>query len=112
MQQISTLSTNSTTIVSMAATENAVIPLPSALTNSILSFNYTLNGNPVLDGMTGVLTLTAQYKNGKPQSLGPIDLETTYSVKISGKYTQLNVTLDSLSNADTLIIYVDQIKNN
>jgi len=109
--KVRTFNSNSTTTLSLELNDSGVLILPSALANCILSFNFTLAGTPVISGMTGTLVITGQYLTGRSISLGSINLATTTYSKILGKYTQINVELTALTNADTLIIYADQNLN-
>ncbi len=112
MNNIRTMNTNATVSLSLTNGNSGILDLPALLKNALVNFNFTLDGMPVLSGVTGTLTITAQYLTGRTTSIGSINLATTTgNIAVSGKYTQLNVSLSGLTGADTVIIYADQDVN-
>lgn len=91
--------------------QTLTIKAPATLSNAIVAFEFYQGGNPVTTGVSGSLSITGKWQNGRNRSLGTTNLATTDFTTISGLFSSFTFSLTGLVGADSVVVSVVQYSN-
>lgn len=91
---------------------NVQLDTPATLANTVLSLEFYNGGTPIATGISGVLTVAKQWKNGRIQAPVQYQLSNTDIIQISGLSSRVYLSLSGLAGCDRIIVnsvqYINQ----